>query len=378
MDATDEILAWVVLTRAPGLTTARLGVALQAAGGAARLLSLRREELARAGLPQSACAFLQSSAARATRSELRWLDKPRHRILCFVDPDFPILLNAVANCPIALYVDGDASQLRDPQLAIVGSRNPTPPGRDNAFDFAHSLSIYGLTITSGLAEGIDTAAHRGALAADGPTLAILGTGVDRVYPAENAGLAREIAHRGALVSSFPLGTSARSGNFPRRNRLIAGLSLGTLVVEAAPRSGSLSTARLAALAQRSVFALPGSIHNPLAHGCHDLIRRGAYLTEKPDDILKQLNFLSGFAPGLPTGDTATPPSEHELPMDKGHKILLDALGFDPADLDVLGVRTGLKPETVSAMMLILELEGHVKRTQGGCYIRVARSPLGER
>ena len=224
-----------------------------------------------------------------------------------------------------------------------------------------------------MASGIDSAAHRGALAAQGVTVAVLGSGVDIIYPRGNIPLAAEIRQHGALVSGFPLGTPPRAENFPQRNGLIAALSLGTLVVEAARRSGSLITARLAAALGRPVFAIPGSIHSPLSRGCHELIRQGAKLTETAHDILRELNFSAFFA-GLSragTGPAAAP--SRELPMDKEHKILLDALGFDPADLDVLVVRTGFKPEAVSSMMLILELEGHVQAAPGGRYSRVVRS-----
>jgi DNA processing protein len=202
---------------------------------------------------------------------------------------------------------------------------------------------------------------------------VLGSGIDVLYPRSNAALGADIARHGALISEFPLGTPARRGNFPRRNRLISGLALGTLVVEAARRSGSLITARLAGEQGREIFAVPGSIHNPLARGCHQLIREGAKLTETADDILCELNFSAFFGASAPA--PGGPPRERgiEPGMDKEHKILLDALGFDPADLDVLVVRTGFKPEAVSSMILILELEGHVQAAQGGRYSRVARS-----
>jgi len=270
---------------------------------------------------------------------------------------------------------GDAGVLASVQLAIVGSRSPTVSGRRTARDFAQHLAAAGLTITSGLAVGIDAAAHEGALAAPGRTVAVLGCGLEQIYPAEHRPLARAIiAQGGALVGEFPPGTPPRRENFPQRNRLIAALSLGTLVVEAAPRSGSLLTARLAGAAGREVFAVPGSIHSPLSRGCHELIRRGAHLTENPDDILKALNFSARPTTTRQRSDTTGAPPDLKPPMDKGHKILLDALGFEPADLDALAVRTGFKPEAVSSMMLILELEGHVRSAHGGRYARVARSP----
>jgi DNA processing protein len=278
-----------------------------------------------------------------------------------------------------LYVAGNLGVLADPQLAIVGSRNPTAQGRETAAAFAEYLAERGLAITSGLAQGIDASAHQGALAAQGITLAVLGTGIDIVYPRCHRSLFADIESRGALISEFPLGTPPKRGNFPRRNRLIAGLCLGTLVVEAARRSGSLITARLANTYGREVFAVPGSIHNPLSRGCHELIKAGAKLVDSTADILSELNFSSLFAKELDapsTGRSAAPPAAG---MDNDHKILLDALGFDPVDLDRLVVRTGFKPEAVSSMMLILELEGHVQAAPGGRYSRVAyRSAGGER
>jgi DNA processing protein len=275
---------------------------------------------------------------------------------------------------LALYVDGEPAALQQPQLAVVGARNPSPQGRENARDFAESLVQNRLTVTSGLAAGIDAAAHLGALQGKEATIAVLGTGIDRVYPQAHGALSEAIAASGALVSDFPLGTPARAANFPRRNRLIAGLSLGTLVVEAAVRSGSLITARLALDLGREVFAIPGSIHNPMSRGCHQLIKQGAKLTENVADILDELGFSGDLAGRRVWGAGALRDLSPGPGMDKDHKILLDALGFDPADRDTLVLRTGFKPEAVSSILLILELEGYVQAAPGGCYSRVARSP----
>ena len=239
-------------------------------------------------------SYLKSAAASPSTVERAWINSPHHHLVAFTDPRYPASLRALERRPIALYVAGDAEILNDPQLAIVGSRNPTPAGRDTAFNFAESLAACGLAITSGLAEGIDSAAHRGALAAQGITLAVLGNGIDSIYPRSNQRLSEEIRFRGALISEFPLGTPPRRENFPQRNRIIAALSMGTLVVEAARRSGSLITARLAGDQNRELFAVPGSIHNPLSRGCHELIRQGAKLTETVADILSELNFSAFF------------------------------------------------------------------------------------
>ncbi len=369
----NESSAWVSLTRAPALGISALVRALEFFGSAQGILEASDASRRRAGISPAAREFLSDARAETTFAERAWLEDPRHCVVPFTDPLYPAMLRAAKHRPLALYVAGSTEALSEPQLAIVGSRNPTAQGRDTAHDFSENLAGSGLAIVSGLAVGIDSAAHRGALAAQGTTLAVLGSGVDVAYPASNRSLAEEIPLRGALVSGFPLGTPPRRGNFPRRNALIAGLSLGTLVVEAACRSGSLSTARAATALGRSVFAIPGSIHSPLSRGCHELIRAGATLTETAHDILSELNFsaFSGPPRRAPVGPHA--PSQHELPMDKEPKILLDALGFDPADLDALVVRTGLKAEAVSSMMLILELEGHVQAAPGGRYSRVVRS-----
>jgi len=365
--------AWVSLTRTPALGISTLLRALDFLGSAQGILEASDASRRRSGMSPAAREFLSGASAQTTLAERAWLDDPHHQVVPFTDPLYPAALRAAKRGPLALYVAGRADALNLPQLAIVGSRNPTAQGRDTAYEFSEYLAARGLAILSGLASGIDSAAHRGALAAQGTTLAVLGSGVDVVYPASNRPLAEEVRRRGALVSAFPLGTPPRRENFPRRNALIAGLSQGTLVVEAARGSGSLITARLAAALGRKVFAIPGSIHSPLSRGCHELIRRGASLTETAHDILSELNFsaFSAPPPQAPAGHYGQ--VLHELPMDKEPKILLDALGFDPADLDALVVRTGLKAEAVSSMMLILELEGHVQAAPGGRYSRVVRS-----
>jgi DNA processing protein len=256
-----------------------------------------------------------------------------------------------------------------PQLAVVGSRNPTSLGRDTAQQFARHLASAGLAITSGLALGIDAAGHRGALQAHGRTVAVLGCGLDEVYPRENAALAREIAEHGALVSELPAGTPPLKQHFPRRNRIIAGLSVGTLVVEAALHSGSLITARLAAEQGREVFAIPGSIHSPQSRGCHRLIRQGAKLVETADDIFAELGALLD---GLRAAAPAQAPEAQRLSapeLDKDYEILLDALGFAPAGVDALVARTGFPADAVASMLLILELDGRVAQQPGGLYCR---------
>jgi len=372
----DDSLAWIALAAAPGLDAERIAGAIAALGSPVAIVRGSAADWERAGIPTPARAFLSSTAAVPGNAVRHWLANDRHHVLPYCDPRFPQLLRTVPQCPVALYVSGNLDALADPQLAIVGSRNPTAQGRDTAFDFAEYFAERGLGITSGLAEGIDSSAHRGALRGQGITIGVLGTGIDLVYPPSNAALHEEIRRSGALISEFPLGTPPRRGNFPQRNRLIAGLTLGTLVVEAAQRSGSLITARLANTLGREVFAIPGSIHNPLSRGCHELIKAGGKLVETGDDILRELNFSAFFSNEIRADSGPVPAASVVSGMDKEHKILLDALGFDPVDLDTLIVRTGFKPEAVSSMVLILELEGHVQAAPGGRYSRVANRRAG--
>lgn len=297
--------------------------------------------------------------------ENEWLQQENHHLLKLGDDGYPELLAGIAGPPERLFVIGDPEVLHLPALAIVGSRNPTKGGAQNAFDFARHLAASGFCIVSGLAQGIDAAAHRGALAAGAPTIAFLGHGIDRVYPAVNRDLAHDIARHGALASEFPLGTAPNRTLFPQRNRLISGISLGTLVVEAARRSGSLITARLAAEQGREVFAIPGSIHNPLSRGCHQLIRQGAKLVEAADDIVAELAPLAGHL--MQTAEHPGTPPESRGDADEEYVILLEALGHDPVSTDELAERSGLTINQVSSMLLILELEGKIEKLSGGRY-----------
>ncbi len=289
---------WTSLLRAPDLCIDAVREAIRVFGSAADLCSASDAARLRAGIPPAACAFLAGSGAAPRAVDLHWLESPAHQIIPYSHPAFPPLLLALADCPIALYVAGNIAALADPMIAIVGSRNPTPGGRETASALAASLAARGLGIVSGLAEGIDASAHGGALEAQGFTLAVLGTGIDVVYPACNRAMYGAIECHGALVSELPLQAPPRRGHFPTRNRIIAGMSLGTLVVEAASRSGSLITARLSNRYGREVFAVPGSIHSPLSRGCHELIKAGAKLVETFDDILRELNFSTFFAKDL--------------------------------------------------------------------------------
>ena len=356
---------WLVLARTPGLHAGRLDPGVHP-------LALTRESraaLAALGCSESAIAALRHPDAEAIATDERWLASPGRRLVTWGAADYPPLLASIADPPLVLFVEGDAGALSLPQLAIVGSRNPTALGRDTAEQFAAHLAAAGLAITSGLALGIDAAAHRGALAAGGRTLAVMGCGLDAIYPREHAGLAREVVARGALVSDLPVGTPPLKQNFPRRNRIISGLSLGTLVVEAALQSGSLITARLAAEQGREVFAIPGSIHNPMARGCHRLIRQGAKLVETADDIFAELGALLDGLRAQARGEATETAAVSGPALDKEYEILLDALGFAPAGIDTLVARTGLAADVVASMLLILELDGRVAQQPGGLYGR---------
>ncbi|TNJ33035.1 DNA-processing protein DprA [Arenimonas terrae] len=327
-------------------------------------------------LPAASHAWLRQPDRQRLDADLAWLSRPGRRLLGWHDADYPALLRRSPAAPPLLFVDGDPALLWSAQVGIVGSRRPSAGGHDHARRFARALAGAGWTITSGLAQGIDRAAHEGALDT-GRTIAVVGTGLDLAYPPGNAALMARVASNGAVVSEHPPGTGALSTHFPSRNRIIAGLSLGTLVVEAASRSGALITARLAAEAGREVFALPGSIDNPLARGCHRLIRDGAALVEGPEEVVAALAPLAlRLAEMLrgQLGDCAATPvyrsADGQSPGDPDHSRLWSALGHDPTGMDVLAERTGLTVAALSSMLLIMELEGHVVNDHG----RYARRP----
>ena len=384
----DELGAWLRLTLTPGIGNgaarrllARFGLpqsifqqtetALQLCVPAAQAKALR-------GIPQGWEALWQTTA--------QWLASaapqgPARDIVSLGDLRYPQALLDTEDPPLLLYLMGPASLLQhqpfpsDRCLAVVGSRNPTAQGAENARLFARALCGAGLTIVSGLALGVDAAAHEGALEAAisagtmAATIAVVGTGLDRVYPRKNLDLAHRIAAHGLIVSEYPLGTPPLPGNFPKRNRIISGLSQGTLVVEAALASGSLITARLAAEQGREVFAIPGSIHAPQSRGCHALIRQGAKLVESAQDVLEELKIPAATVPGLPqegvNGPGAAASDETEDPV-------LAALGYDPMGLDALIARTGMDASTLQVALLELELDGRIARLPGGLFQRVGR------
>jgi DNA processing protein len=348
---------WVTLTLIPGLGQERLRRLLQAFGTPDRIFSTAPSALATVVGGELARAISLRHGDEATLERTRqWLEEPRNHVVTLADPDYPPQLLEIADPPPLLYVKGDPTILRRPALAVVGSRNATAQGLKDARAFAESLSAAGLTIVSGLALGVDTAAHEGGLAGGSGSIAVVGTGLDIVYPAANRLLAHRLAQGGALVSEFPLGSPARAQHFPRRNRIISGLARGVLVVEAALRSGSLITARLAAEQGREVFAIPGSIHSPLSKGCHRLIKEGAKLVESAQDILEELGLAAAVPAAAEGGNQAGREPE-----------FLRHMGHEPCGVDTLVERTGLTPERVSAILLELELAGHVAALPGGLY-----------
>ena len=359
MSHTTGLAAWLRLTLIPGISGETQRKLLAAFGLPEAIFAAGRLEV-RSVIGDKADLLFDGDSTEAIEHSLAWASQPGQNIITLADAGYPPALLEIADPPSVLYVRGNPDLLHRRGLAVVGSRNATPQGTQTAESFARHLAAQGLCIVSGLALGIDAAAHRGALAAQGETVAVIGTGADRIYPARNKDLAIAIAERGAIVSEFPLGTPAVAYNFPRRNRIISGLARGVLVVEAAPESGSLITARLAAEQGREVFAIPGSIHSPVARGCHKLIKQGAKLVETAQDILEE---LGNFA-ATPTPVAASPATSDESPI-------LAALGHDPCSLDDLVERTGQSADQLLPELLSLELGGSLAPLPGNRYQRLA-------
>jgi len=374
LPADPEPLLRLLLSGASASAVRRL---LDAAGDPASALAAGRLQWAAQGLEHAACAAIAQPDPRMLERCLRWLEADGHGLVGWHDPAYPPLLREIGAPPAALFVAGDPALLWHPAVAVVGSRAATAGGRANAAAFSAALAGAGLCVASGLAAGIDACAHAAALEIGGPTVAVLGTGPDIVYPRGNRRLMEAIADAGAVVSEHPPGTPALRSHFPGRNRIIAGLALATLVVEAAQRSGALITARLAADAGREVFAIPGSIHNPMARGCHRLIRDGAALVDGPEEILSSLAGQVAMLAGsqrqrLQDGGGTRQPLEAMLAL-PDYNILWNAIGHDPTCMDELVLRSGLTAARASSMLLALELEGHVVAEHGRYSRRVVRA-----
>lgn len=371
-----DIAYWLAATRLFGIGPRTVLRWLDYFGDIKKIFSASSAELESAGFTEKQLREIKNPNWRAVERDLAWCEKNNCYLVSLTDPRYPVLLRETPDPPLVLYVRGDASQLQEPQLAIVGSRHSTPAGQKTAEEFAHHLSKAGLVVTSGLASGIDGASHRGALLAGGKTVAVLGTGLGSIYPRSHERLAEEIVLNGALISEFPPDEAAKAQNFPRRNRIISGLSLGVLVVEAVQKSGSLITARFAVEQGREVFAIPGSIHNPLARGCHQLIRQGAKLVETAQDILEELGALNavvktqknnaGFSLSPPAPSSGVKTSQ----LDEKYQKLIDKIGYETTSLDAIIIGSGLTTGEVSSILLSLELQGHVQSVSGG-FVRIA-------
>lgn len=359
----QELASWLRLTLIPGIGGEARRALLKAFGLPRAIFETNPRALSAAIDPALAERLLSHECSAEIDAALDWATQPDNQLLTLADADYPQSLLSSDDPPVLLYAKGRTGTLNRPMLAVVGSRNATAQGSRDAEAFSKALGDAGLTVVSGLALGIDAAAHRGALATAAGTVAVIGTGADRLYPAQNEALARRIAEQGVVLSEFPLGTPALASNFPRRNRIIAGLGLGCLVIEAAQRSGSLITARLAAESGREVFAIPGSIHSPLSRGCHQLIRQGAKLVESAQDILEELRWGSFGPATLAPQQTSVPPTTSE-------KQVLAFLGDAPCALDTLSARSGLTPADLLAMLLPMELAGRVAQLPGGLYQRL--------
>ena len=363
-----DLNLWLSLNQIPGLGNAAFCQLLAKFSSPEGIFSAKLDQLREIVSDDIALKISKGVDVDAIAPTLKWLEKDNVHLVTLADSSYPQKLLEISNPPALLFAIGNLHWLNHPTIAMVGSRSATPQGEKNAEDFAKSLCEKGLCVASGMALGIDGAAHRGALKANGATIAVVGTGLDIVYPARHRDLAHKIAERGLILSEFPLGTPSKAQNFPRRNRLISGLSLGCLVVEANIDSGSLITARLAAEQGREVFAIPGSIHSPVTKGCHQLIKQGAKLVESVQDILEEINWTNmvNSLPSIsPNGLLAA-----LAPNSPQANTVLDLMGFDAISFEQLRTSTSLTTEALSSMLMLLELENKIKSLAGGHYQRL--------
>jgi DNA processing protein len=356
----EALKPWLALSWVPGLHGAQWRRLHEAFGAPDVVVQQPLSKLAQVVEPAMAEAIRHAPPESRWKDVVAWLQQPNRNVVTLQDPLYPALLREIADPPPILYAAGRRALLERPILGVVGSRNATAQGMRNAESFAQTLAAHGLCIASGLALGIDTAAHRGALRSRGSSIAVLGCGIDVIYPPPNAALHAQLAAEGLLLSEFPLGAAPLAHHFPRRNRIIAGLSRGCLVVEAAAASGSLITARLAVDMGRDVFAIPGSIHAPLSKGCHHLIKQGAKLVDDAADVLEELGIE------VQRSRESTQKPVH----DEQHARLLRALGYEACDFDTLATRTGFAADRLLAVLTQLELDARVVRTDSGAYQRL--------
>lgn len=363
---TDTLSGWLALSLSNGPSTRLKHRLLKHFGSPKAILQAGRSVLKKHRLSDNALDSLTAPNQTLIETQLAWSAHADHHLIPFDDARYPRLLKEIPDPPLVLYIKGDPAILHLPQIAIVGSRNPTHTGAEIAHKFAHDLSGVGFTLTSGLALGIDAATHRGALAAGGQTIGVLGSGLEKVYPFRHRTLASTMLERGALVSEFPIHAPPERYNFPLRNRIISGLSFGTLVVEATIKSGSLITARQANEQGREVFAIPGSIRNPLASGCHHLLKAGATLVDCIDDIILNIpQFIAANRTWLQLPPQHRKNTREKTPLDPAHRRLLDCVGFETTSVNQLIERSELPAHRVSAMLLILELHGYISPSPGG-------------
>ncbi|MGR8931844.1 MAG: DNA-processing protein DprA [Gammaproteobacteria bacterium] len=353
---------WLALVRVPGVGP-RTAQRLLSEFPIEQIFQASRAALSALGLNEKLIDSLQHPSWGLVEQDLQWLAHSENHLLTLDDSNYPEQLKEIVDPPPVLFVKGNPKLLRLPQIAMVGSRNPSQIGIKTAIDFAEVITQAGFVITSGMALGIDAASHQGALNVGGHTIAVAGTGLDRVYPACHKQLATEIAATGALVSEFPPGITAKASNFPRRNRIISGLCQGLLVVEAAKQSGSLISARLALEQNREVFAIPGSIHNPLARGCNALIRQGAKLVETVEDIFEELGQYNQTY-------RCIEPQINQTALDLEQQNLLKLIPYSPITVDHLVQESGLSVEIISSTLLLLELQGYIAAAAGGSYYRI--------
>ena len=362
ISSNPQIKYWLALVRAPGIGPQAVQHLLSHFSPE-QIFQASQASLSQLGFSSKLINALQTPNWELVQQDLNWLEQPNNFALTLEDVGYPEQLKEIASPPPVLFVKGDPGLLTQPQIAMVGSRNPSNEGIKLALEFAQALAEAGYVITSGMALGIDAASHQGALNAKAYTVAVAGTGLDRVYPACHKQLATDIVEQGALVSEFPPGTSAKAGHFPRRNRIISGLCQGLLVVEAAIQSGSLITARMALEQNREVFAIPGSIHNPLARGCNALIRQGAKLVETVEDIFEELGQYNQSYRSID-------PQINQTVLDLEQQNLLKLIPYSPTTVDNLVQESGFSVEIISSMLLILELQGYIGTAAGGSYYRI--------
>lgn len=368
-----DLKYWVALTRTPTIGARRGLKLIEQFSELSEIFACKNRKYIAKSLSEEALNYIAHPDWNGIEQDLKWAAKPCHHLITLNHPAYPLYLREIPDPPLVLYIKGCLESLNTLQIALVGSRNPSFSGRETAFQFAHDLAKNHITITSGLARGIDSCGHEGALKADGATIAVLGSGIDRIYPKEHTHLAEKIIAQGAIVSEFPPETPPLAKHFPQRNRIISGLSRGVLVVEAAIKSGSLVTARLANEQGREVFAIPGSIHHVLSKGCHHLIQEGARLVGTVNDIFEELGLSDDWNEPLAQNQTSKRSFSSTMTMTAEEKRIWGCIDFEPASTDLITLRSGLTIGEVSSILLSFEINDLIVSTHGG-YLRKQDNP----